>query len=32
MVAAQDMTGHRKLKIKALPHEALKQLMKQYGR
>jgi D-aminopeptidase len=32
MVAAQDMTGHRKLKIKALPHEAVKQLMKQYGR
>lgn len=32
MVAAEDMTGHRKLKIKSLPHEKLKDVLRMYNR
>ncbi len=32
MVAAEDMTGHRKFKVKALPHEELKEVMRKYNR
>jgi len=32
MVAARDMTGNRGSSAKALPHDALKEIMKQYGR
>ena len=32
MVAAEDMTGHKGVSIKALPHEELRKIMKQYNR
>ena len=32
MIAAEDMIGHKGVSIKALPHEELKEIMKQYNR
>ena len=32
MVAAEDMTGHKGVNIKALPHDKLKEVMKKYNR
>jgi len=32
MVAADDMTGHRGVSVKALPHQELQEIMKQYNR
>jgi L-aminopeptidase/D-esterase-like protein len=32
MVAAEDMTGHKGVRAKALPHDRLQELMKQYNR
>lgn len=32
LVAAQDMVGHNRVSIKALPHEELRGIMKQYNR
>ena len=32
MVAAEDMTGNRGFTTEALPHDALKEIMKRYGR
>jgi hypothetical protein len=32
MVAAQDMTGRKGLSVKALPHEALRDVMRKYNR
>ncbi len=32
MIAAQDMTGHKGVSAKALPHEKLQEILKQYNR
>ena len=32
MVAAEDMTGHKGVSVKALPRGRLQKLMKQYNR
>jgi L-aminopeptidase/D-esterase-like protein len=32
MVAAEDMTGHKGFSVKALPHEALREVMRVYNR
>ena len=32
MVAAEDMTGHKGISVKALPHEKLREVMKSYNR
>lgn len=32
MVAAEDMTGHKDFSVKALPHDRLREIMKQYNR
>ncbi len=32
MVAAEDMTGHNGFSVKAVPHEALREVMKKYNR
>src|SRR5689334_1721849 len=32
MIAAEDMTGHKGVKAKALPHEELQEILKQYNR
>jgi L-aminopeptidase/D-esterase-like protein len=32
MIAAEDMTGHKGVRAKALPHEKLQEIMKQYNR
>jgi L-aminopeptidase/D-esterase-like protein len=32
MIAAEDMTGHKGVSAKALPHEKLREIMKQYNR
>ena len=32
MVAAEDMVGHNKLSIKSLPHDRLREIMKEYKR
>lgn len=32
MVAAQDMTGHKGFSVVAVPHEALREVMRSYGR
>ena len=32
LIAAEDMTGHKGVSIKALPHDEVKKLMKQYNR
>ena len=32
MVAGEDMTGHKGFSVRALPHDKLKELMKQYNR
>jgi len=32
MVAARDMTGDRGHLVKALPHEALREVLRRYGR
>jgi len=32
MIAAEDMTGHKGVSAKALPHEKLQEIMKQYNR
>ena len=32
MVAAEDMTGHKGFSVKALPHDKLREIMKQYNR
>ena len=32
MIAAEDMTGHNGISVKALPHEALQEVMRKYGR
>ena len=32
MVAAEDMTGHKGLSVKALPHDELREVMKRYNR
>jgi L-aminopeptidase/D-esterase-like protein len=32
MVAAEDMTGHNGVSIKALPHDELTEIMKKYNR
>ena len=32
MVAAEDMTGHKGVAIKALPHDRLKEILKKYNR
>ncbi|HET9590598.1 MAG TPA: P1 family peptidase, partial [Anaerolineales bacterium] len=32
MVAAEDMTGYKGVSVKALPHRALQEIMKQYNR
>jgi len=32
MIAAEDMTGHRGVSAKALPHDELQEVMKQYNR
>jgi L-aminopeptidase/D-esterase-like protein len=32
MVAAEDMTGHKGVSVKALPHDKLQVIMKQYNR
>lgn len=32
MVAAEDMTGHKGFSVRALPHEALRDVMRRYGR
>src|SRR6266540_455690 len=32
MIAAEDMTGHKGVSAKALPHEELQEIMKQYNR
>jgi len=32
MIAAEDMTGHKGVSIKALPHEELRRIMKDYNR
>ena len=32
MVAAEDMTGHKGFSVKALPHDELQKVMRQYNR
>jgi len=32
MVAAEDMTGHKGVSIKALPHDELREILKDYNR
>jgi D-aminopeptidase len=32
MIAAEDMTGYKGVNVKALPHQALQEIMKQYNR
>jgi L-aminopeptidase/D-esterase-like protein len=32
LVAAEDMTGHNGVSVKAIPHDKLKEVMKQYNR
>jgi L-aminopeptidase/D-esterase-like protein len=32
MIAAEDMTGHDGFSVKALPHDKLRGIMKQYNR
>ena len=32
MVAAEDMIGHKEVSVKALPHQELQEIMKQYNR
>ena len=32
MVAAEDMTGHKGMRVKALPHDQLREIMRQYNR
>ena len=32
MIAAEDMTGHKGVNVKALPHQELQEIMKQYNR
>ena len=32
MIAGEDMTGHKGFSVKALPHEALRDVMRRYGR
>jgi L-aminopeptidase/D-esterase-like protein len=32
MIAAEDMTGRNGLSIKALPHDRLREIMRQYNR
>ncbi len=32
MIAAEDMAGHNKVNVKALPHEEVKEILRQYNR
>jgi L-aminopeptidase/D-esterase-like protein len=32
MIAAEDMTGHKGMRVKALPHDQLHEIMRQYNR
>ena len=32
MIAAEDMTGHKGMRVKALPHDQLREIMRQYNR
>jgi L-aminopeptidase/D-esterase-like protein len=32
MIAAEDMTGHKGIRVKALPHDQLREIMRQYNR
>jgi D-aminopeptidase len=32
MIAAKDMTGHKGFSVKALPHDRLREIMRQYNR
>jgi L-aminopeptidase/D-esterase-like protein len=32
LVAAQDMTGHKGVSIKAMPHERVRELLKKYNK
>ena len=32
MIAAEDMTGHKGVSVKALPHQKLQEIMQQYNR
>jgi hypothetical protein len=32
MIAAEDMTGHKGVSARALPHDQLREIMRQYNR